>query len=191
MPRRTQAERRAATRAAIVDAAAKRFVTMGLAATTVDDVASDAEVTKGALYHYFASKDDLIAAVIEAMSTYDPSANTVDPDAAAEDRLAQVGRASASGEPARELVALNFELYAAAIRNPAIKEALGNRTRRSLEEIAAQHGTSLTFVVASAAMVEGLWIRRMLNPDLVSDSLFEQALGSLARLTEPPTSNPT
>jgi AcrR family transcriptional regulator len=190
VPRRTQAERREATRAAIVEAAARRFVAQGLAGTTLDEIAADAEVTKGALYHYFASKDDLVVAFIEGMGTFDPSAGAVDRDAAIDEQLAQIGRAGATGEPPPELFALNLELYAVAVRNPVIREALGHRTRRSLEEIAGQHNSSLRSVVASAAMVEGLWIRRMLNPDQVSDSLFEQALAALAPLADSPTTNP-
>lgn len=65
----TQAERRAATRSAIVDAASERFGREGYAATSVDDILADAGVSKGALYHHFASKEDLFAVVFVATST--------------------------------------------------------------------------------------------------------------------------
>jgi AcrR family transcriptional regulator len=52
----------AATRERLVDAAITRFAIEG-AGASFDQVAADAGVTKGALYHHFASKDGLIEAV--------------------------------------------------------------------------------------------------------------------------------
>jgi AcrR family transcriptional regulator len=50
------------TRAALINAAIKRFAAAG-AITSFDAVAADVGVTKGALYHHFGSKDGLIEAV--------------------------------------------------------------------------------------------------------------------------------
>jgi AcrR family transcriptional regulator len=66
-PRRTQAERSAATRAALLDAARALFAERGFAGAGRDDIARRAGVTRGALYHHFASKQDLFVAVVEAM----------------------------------------------------------------------------------------------------------------------------
>lgn len=57
-------ERAQATQAAIVLAAATIFAERGYARTTLDVVAVEAGVTKGALYFHFASKRDLANAVI-------------------------------------------------------------------------------------------------------------------------------
>src|SRR2546423_2284256 len=54
-----------ATRRAIVAAARRRFGHAGYAATSVDDIAADARVTKGAVYHHFGSKDRLFRAVYD------------------------------------------------------------------------------------------------------------------------------
>lgn len=53
------------TRAAIVSAAAELMYERGVRATSVDDVLARAGAGKGQLYHYFATKDDLVAAVLE------------------------------------------------------------------------------------------------------------------------------
>ncbi|WP_372791194.1 TetR/AcrR family transcriptional regulator [Paraconexibacter sp.] len=58
----TRAAAAAATRDRLIEAAIDRFATDGVAAS-FDQVATDAGVTKGALYHHFASKDGLIEAV--------------------------------------------------------------------------------------------------------------------------------
>jgi len=61
---RPQQERAQATQAAIIRAAATVFGQRGYARTTLDVVAIEAGVTKGALYFHFDSKHDLANAVI-------------------------------------------------------------------------------------------------------------------------------
>jgi AcrR family transcriptional regulator len=62
---RTQAERSAATRAALVEAARPLFTEHGYAGVGTDEIARAAGVTRGALYHQFAGKEELFAAVVE------------------------------------------------------------------------------------------------------------------------------
>lgn len=67
-PRRgaiSNAERRAATRRAVLDAAATCFDQSGYLATRLDDVTTRARLTKGAVYFHFGSKEALARAVIE------------------------------------------------------------------------------------------------------------------------------
>jgi AcrR family transcriptional regulator len=59
-PSRTQAERRAATRAAILDAAVDCLSEEGYANTTTRRIAERAGVTPGALQHHFATKAELL-----------------------------------------------------------------------------------------------------------------------------------
>jgi len=54
-----------ATYEALLDSAAACFLEAGYAATSLDAVAKRARVTKGAIYHHFASKRDLFLAVLE------------------------------------------------------------------------------------------------------------------------------
>jgi AcrR family transcriptional regulator len=63
-----QSDRRAATREAVLRAAQALFETRGFAATTMDEIAAEAGVAKGAVYHHFASKEALFEAVFEAAS---------------------------------------------------------------------------------------------------------------------------
>jgi TetR/AcrR family transcriptional regulator len=51
-------------RSHIVDAAEHVLFTRGLATATMEDVAAEAELSKGTLYLYFENKHDLIAAII-------------------------------------------------------------------------------------------------------------------------------
>jgi AcrR family transcriptional regulator len=61
----SKAAKAEATRRALVAAARDLFGEQGYAATSVDEIARQAGVTKGALYHHFRDKDDLFRAVVE------------------------------------------------------------------------------------------------------------------------------
>jgi AcrR family transcriptional regulator len=63
--RRSQAERRATTRAALLEAAARGLSRSGYGNLTLERVAGDAGYTRGALYHQFAGKEELALAVVE------------------------------------------------------------------------------------------------------------------------------
>ena len=66
--RRSQADRRAATRAALLAAARAEFVERGYAAAATESVVRRAGVTRGALYHHFPDKAALLEAVVEAVA---------------------------------------------------------------------------------------------------------------------------
>jgi len=63
----TQAERRTATTEALIAAAREAFVNDGFTATSVDEVATRVGMSKGAVYHHYASKTDLFRAVLESV----------------------------------------------------------------------------------------------------------------------------
>src|SRR5260370_37985103 len=62
--RRTQAERTAATRGALLDATFDSIVELGYGATTTTEVAHRAGVSLGALLHHFPTKAELLSAAV-------------------------------------------------------------------------------------------------------------------------------
>jgi AcrR family transcriptional regulator len=55
------------TRQRILDVAVDLFIERGYAGTSVRDISERLGMTKGSLYYHFASKDDLLAALVEPM----------------------------------------------------------------------------------------------------------------------------
>ncbi|KAA9152486.1 TetR/AcrR family transcriptional regulator [Amycolatopsis acidicola] len=67
--RRTQAERRAATRMALLEATVECLVDYGYRNVTSAQIATRAGVTRGAQAHYFANKTELVVAGLEHATT--------------------------------------------------------------------------------------------------------------------------
>ncbi len=65
--RRTQAERRAETRSAVLESACRIFGSKGYQDTSLEEIAAASGTTIRPIYHYFGSKQELFAAVNEIM----------------------------------------------------------------------------------------------------------------------------
>jgi AcrR family transcriptional regulator len=83
--RPTQAERRARSRSALLESAARGLSRYGYGNLVLEEVARDAGYTRGALYHQFKDKEDLALAVIEWVNEHwmrevgEPAARCADP----------------------------------------------------------------------------------------------------------------
>jgi AcrR family transcriptional regulator len=101
--RRTQAERTAQTRAALLRAGRELFAEKGYASTGREEIAERAGVTRGALYHHFDSKADVFTAVVEQLQAelVDRVVAASKPGRTAVDKLRRSCRAyiDASAEP--------------------------------------------------------------------------------------------
>jgi len=65
LERPTQADRRARSRAALLEATARGISRAGYANLVLEDVAAEAGYTRGALYHHFRDKDALLLATLD------------------------------------------------------------------------------------------------------------------------------
>lgn len=66
MPRRTKDEA-AETREGILEAATDLFLQQGVARTSLDQIAKHANCTRGAVYHHFANKEELLREMLESV----------------------------------------------------------------------------------------------------------------------------
>ena len=126
MARVTRAESKERTRQRLLAEARRLFRERGYAATSLEQIAEAAEVTKGAIYGHFASKEDLLLSAIEAGRDTTPDYVTMlnDQSRPLRERLAEYGRAVAVEEPddAAE-IAMFLEFFAALLRAPEARSA--------------------------------------------------------------------
>lgn len=134
MPRLADPELPARRRAQILDAARACFQHRGFRQTTIEEICGEARVSPGALYRYFGSKADIVAAI------------ALDARAQAEamlDRLHDVeGLMQGLAELAcavfeRGDAALTADIWAEALRDPPLAKALTERTRIARARMAA------------------------------------------------------
>ena len=169
--RRSNEDRTRTTRAALVAAARTLFVDQGYAATSTPQIAAAAALTRGALYHHYADKQDLFRAVVEAEAAAvaaeieqrsggegAPSAGGAAPGPAAADGAAP-GRAAA--DAARQSLVDGAVAYLDAMAEPG-------RTRLLLVDAPAVLGA------AEADALDARHARRTLRTGLAA-ALGEQA----------------
>jgi len=130
--RRTQAERRTATRSALVRATVEALVELGYARTTTQEVQSRAGVSRGALTHHFTTKSDLVLAAMDHL--YEEFSESVRTAAAAlpDDPAARI-RAGVELIWERfhgPLFVASMELWTAARTDPELRAALLPHERR-------------------------------------------------------------
>jgi AcrR family transcriptional regulator len=128
MPRVSQAHLDA-RRAQIIDAARARFASHGFARTSMPDLVEASGLSIGAIYRYFASKDEIVTAICEQASQALPAELTA---SAVQEFLEHI-RAMAREEGHARLVA---QIYAEAAISPPLA-ALVQRQLADLRDAVA------------------------------------------------------
>ncbi|MGW0826967.1 TetR/AcrR family transcriptional regulator [Streptomyces sp. NPDC002845] len=182
MPR-VSPEYLAARRRHILAAAATRFVRDGFHQTSIQDVIDEAELSPGAVYRYFRSKDDIIVAISleavgvvqavvrDALRTHRPLAELV----------AELPLAIAELDHADDRMRLAVQAWGEALRNPALAEAIQDGVagvRSALREriLMGQQGGDVAARVdpdaaahALLSLIQGFILQRAWNPDLSAE----------------------
>ncbi len=195
MARVTRATSKAQTRQRLLDEAERLFRERGYAATSLEQIAEAADVTKGAIYGHFSSKEDLLLSTIEAAPTPDYGAALNDQSRPLRERLAAFGRAMATDEMTTDKagLAVSLEFIAALLRSPDARRRYSAEFGRQLAELAAgddeQPVAGVTLVDAWAigyALYCGLQIYRCIAPEILTPEVFERAYELLAGLYPAP-----
>ena len=196
-PRRTQAERRAGTRGALLDAAARLLARHGYHEATLDSIAAEAGVSKGALYYNFASKEDLFLALLE-----DRLAARLHDVATAHTRGGADG--SPPGVAAQRMLRgferdprwppLFFEFVAKCARHRVLRRRFAERFMRPgraaitamVEQRVADTGVRLPIPAAHVAVVvhalmNGMMLERLFDAEAAPAELIAWALTTLER----------
>ena len=132
MPKVTE-EHLEARRRQIVDAALTCFARQGFERTSVLDICGAAELSPGAVYRYFPSKEDIIAAVCEKGVEVDETLFGSVADLELREallRLIEVGMGELGKPEAEASVRLRVELWAEGTRNDRVREIMAEVTDR-------------------------------------------------------------
>jgi AcrR family transcriptional regulator len=195
--RLTREEKKAQTRERLIEAAAKVFAEKGFAATSLDEVADAAGLTKGAVYSNFENKEDLVRAVLKAHEDRQSGISDIATESPTlEERQAVAARLfseSVAQERDAWLLFLDFTTYA--LRNPAVYEDFlaGHRAgRQRITEMIEQNApddrdfktdadrAALIFSVVG----NGIALEKLIDPELVPDDLFDRLLPVLIEAFE-------
>jgi AcrR family transcriptional regulator len=192
--------RKAATRTRLLQAAARVYAAHGFAGATLDDVAEEAGLTKGAVYGHFGSKDNLLVALMEEylaaeiaeqVALFDRDTTTWKRPLAGSDQW--MHELDESPDAFRLLV----EFWVAASRDEALRErfAAGLEALRETfagfaAESAADAGlptapeSARHFANVMLGLSIGLGMMRVADRDRISPELLGTALSVLIRATQ-------
>ena len=180
------------SRKLLLDAAAKVFARRGYEAASVDEVAAEAGLSKGAVYWNFDSKDDLFHALYDERIDRRLQEMLELTEAAPADRptSGEVNRLfleMLQQEP--QLLLLSFEYWSRAMRDPKLRARYAERTARSRDalarvldarqrELGAPEFSLPAEDAATAflALGNGLSMIRLADPKGVPDHLFGEIL---------------
>lgn len=171
--RTTQAARRQATRAKLLDAAFAVFAAQGYTGATVDAIVQAAGYSKGAFYFHFSSKEEVFLEVLWSRARQEEQALRVSGESSGKPLELLRGVAGFLG-PAHEdslWPALVLEFWSHAARNPRVREGVASvATFRREALLAALH-----------AAAEGGVVRPQLGFDECADLLLTLGDGLTAR----------
>ena len=197
--RLTREEKKARTRAQLIDAAATVFARRGFAGASLDEVAEEAGLTKGAVYSNFDSKEELFQAVIDDRLN-EPMRHRAEGIVSSTGTTEEHAMAGARlfvdvVEQEREVFLLALEFHIHVARHPELAPAYAARSREELGRIAdliRQHtegGGSLPLpvehmAIAVEALSQGIALQKLADPDSVPDDLLGRMYALLFQLPE-------
>ena len=187
--RRPKGDKRARTRAKLLEAARELIREKGPAHTTLDEVARRAGMTSGAIYGNFKNRDELFVALGQA---YWPAIRPqMPPNSTFAEKMRALAQATIDAIPDRRLAVvgrLNGMVYA--LGQEEARAQVNEVTANSyawgaswLASVADEGGLPMpaeTLVVVIHALTEGLVFQRLMTPDLVPDEAFYAAFAALA-----------
>lgn len=180
-------EATARNREKILDAAAKVIGKSGLVGATLQEIATAAGLTKGAIYSRFDSKEDLLIELLDRRFElgYVHLMEVLSGDAPMAERIVQLDTWHRGEKGVGRLWAtLELELSIAAARQPKLRKKLRERQKRSrvflaemVEKIAEENNLTLPlppadFAVVLSALSDGLLVHWLNDAKAVPEDLF-------------------
>jgi len=186
---RPKGDKRARTRAKLLEAARLVIREKGYEHTTLRDVAERAGMTSGAIYGNFKNRDELFITLAEVY--WAPIVPEIEPGASFAEMMQAFAKATLAALPDRNLAASGrLTGMAYALTHEEIRARVHEVTARSYATGAAWLRRTFaardlpmpaeTLVRVLHALTEGLVFQRLLTPELLPDKVFYAAFGALA-----------
>ena len=187
--RQPKGAKRQRTRAKLLEAARELIREKGYARTTLQDVASRAGMTSGAIYGNFKNRDELFVSLAEAH--WAPIRPKVKAGASFADVMQALAAATLAALPDREKAAvgrltgmaytLTQDDLRARVREITTQSyAFGASWLRAAIDERELPMSPEHLVRVIHALTEGLVFQRLLTPELVPDQVFYEAFAALA-----------
>jgi AcrR family transcriptional regulator len=184
-------DKRERTRAALLEAARALIREKGYERTTLEEVATRAGMTTGAIYGNFKNRDELFIALGQAY--WAPVKPQIKAGATLADAMRALAKATIAAADERRPAAVGrLTGLAYTLNNPELRARVHDITESSYEFgaewLAAFDRSELPMppkhlVRVIHALIEGLVMQRILTPDLCPDEVFYAAFGALAKST--------
>jgi AcrR family transcriptional regulator len=193
--RLTREERKAQTRERLIARAQLVFLRRGFHAATLEEIAGEAGVTKGAVYSNFENKADLFMAVLDARKQSRlENFERVRPGAASMEDLARAHvRVVLEDDPEGRWASALVEAWAASegdevfrARLASAGEDINRMVGEMIKEFAGREDletpySTVRLAQIGAAVARGLLLQRLHNPRPLSNGEIEEAFVAFAR----------
>jgi AcrR family transcriptional regulator len=179
MPRTLDPAAHALKRDAFIDVAQRLIQTKGYQQLSVDEILAELGASKGAFYHYFDSKEDLLAAVVDrivdvATATLAPIA--ADPNLTAVEKLSDLLSSLARWKGERTDLMLELVQVWFSDSNAVVRDGLRSGTQAGLTPLLAtivrQGKAEGTFSVASPEHTAAVLVSMLLGTNEIASRLF-------------------
>jgi AcrR family transcriptional regulator len=133
---KTKDDKKEARRNQIIEAATKVFARMGFNRARMDDIVEESGLSKGALYWYFKSKDDIITAILDRVISREAMGLhlLIDDDRPVRERLTElINHSIAEISRMRPLMPILIEFWGLQLRRKTIRQVIGRYYKEYFE----------------------------------------------------------
>jgi AcrR family transcriptional regulator len=187
-------ERKAQTRAELIDAAARVFARSGYHGTTIDDVAEEAGFTKGAFYSNFESKEDVFVELVadRGRNWTLAVARAYQGEEPLPERLRKGGKVlTHMVEHDTDWMRLAIEMWSQSVRDPRLRERLATAYEecrqiiaRGIDQVEREFGVQLPIssdrvATLTMALTDGFVLQQLADRKRLPAGLLAEGINVL------------
>lgn len=188
--RLTREESRAQTRERLIEAAHRLFAKEGIEATAIDKIAEEAGYSRGAFYSNFETKEELLKALMDReLDRVEAEMRALGSGDKTPEQMVEALReyALAKSTDSKEcMFYLELEMYG--VRHPEVRPLIADFVHRDTQNAGRlldalfagfgvhDHPSSELIVSSFIAMAQGLTMRQVVDPEVLSQEMIRKSL---------------